>query len=170
MTLFIHIVLVNRIKEIDIVLERYKKAIQNEDLDTTLYAHRYAIHFDILPNITYLNQDLVAVIADLLQLFHQFPDSVWISQQSVDEGLDFCRVNFWVFSDSSAMQKQFSIWFQALFREAEVTDVLVRLVSLALEESDGIEIELTDWTRLNVLETDIQHAIQTEQEKNNIDM
>jgi len=151
------------------VFER-KKTIMTEKIVPSLYAHRYAIHFDIHPNISYLNQDIVVIIADLLQLFHQFPDGVWISQQSVDEGIDFCRVNFWVFSVTSEGLKEFSIWFQAIFREAGVTQVLERIVTCALDEADGIDVELSDWTRLNATETDIQKTIQTEQTKNNIDM
>ena len=84
----------------------------------SLHAHRYAIHFDISPQITYLNHELPIIIADLLPLFQGFPDDMWISQQSIDEGLDFCRVLFWVFSESSDALKFFGIWFQALFRDA----------------------------------------------------
>lgn len=142
----------------------------NEELAQSLHAHRYTVHFDIHPNISYLNQDMVVIIADLLQLFNQYPDGVWISQQSVDEGIDFCRVNFWVFSVSSDKLKEFSIWFQALFREAGVANVLERIVICALDEADGIDVELSDWTRLNATETDVQKALQYEQEKNNIDM
>ena len=136
--------------------------IQNEDVETSLHAHRYAIHFDILPEITYLNQESIVVIADLLKLFNQFPDDVWISQQSVDEGLDFCRVIFWVFSDSSDALKGFSIWFQALFRVEQVTEVLERLVKTALDEPDKIEVELTDWRRLHASVTDVEKAIKSE--------
>ncbi len=153
------------VKETDLVLQQRNNILKNKSHDLSLFTHRYAIHFDIHPNITYLNQDIVVIIADLLQLFHQFPDDVWISQQSVEEGLDFCRVNFWVFSDSSDALKQFSIWFQALFREKQVSEVLERLVLMALDESDNIEVDLTDWTRLNVLETDIKKAIQNENDK-----
>ncbi len=152
------------------MLDRDENMILNEDVEITLHAHRYAIHFDILPKITYLNQEIVSIIADLLQLFQQFPDQVWISQQSVDEGLDFCRVVFWVFSDSSDALKKFGIWFQALFREEKVTEVLERLVICALDESEEVEVELTDWTRLNVSESDIVKALQSEYAKNNIDM
>ncbi len=154
------------IKETDLVLQqRNNTSPKNKGHEVPIIAHRYAIHFDIHPNITYLNQDIVVIIADILQLIHQFPDDAWISQQSVEEGLDFCRVNFWVFSDSSDALKQFSIWFQALFREKQVSEVLERLVLMALDESDNIEVDLTDWTRLNVLETDIKKAIQNENDK-----
>ncbi len=139
--------------------------IQKQNADMSLQAHKYAVHFDILPEITYLNQKLPIIIADLLQLFHGFPDNLWISQQSVDEGLDFCRVIFWVFSESSDSLKTFGIWFQAIFRETQITDTLENLVTCSLEEPDAIEVALTDWTRLNTLAADVQKAIQTEIEK-----
>ena len=139
--------------------------IQNQDAAKQLEAHKYAIHFDILPEISYLNQDIPVIIADLLQLFQGFPDDVRISQQSVDEGLDFCRVVFWVFSESSDTLKTFSIWFQAIFREAQVANVLERLVNCALDDPSTVEVELTNWTRLHVLEADVEKVIQKEKAK-----
>ncbi len=131
----------------------------------SLYAHRYAIHFDISPQITYLNHELPIIIADLLPLFQGFPEDVRISQQSVDEGLDFCRVLFWVFSESSDALKSFSIWFQALFRDAQVASTLARVIACALDESDEIVVELLDWTRVHTLPKDVQNAVQTELDK-----
>ena len=138
---------------------------QNQGPANLLEAHKYAIHFDILPEITYLNQDSLLIIADLLPLFHQFPEDVRISQQLIDEGLDFCRVVFWVFSESSDALKAFSIWFQALFRESQVANVLERLVNFALDDPNSVEVELTDWTRLHVLESDIEKVILVEKNK-----
>lgn len=135
----------------------------------TIHAHRYAIHFDISPQITYLNQELPIIIADLLSLFQGFPENVWISQQSIDEGLDFCRVVFWVFSESSNALKSFSNWFQALFREAQVANILERIVVCALDETDDITVELIDWTRIHALPNDVQKALQNEFEKKSID-
>ena len=152
------------------MLNRKKDRPEIQDAEVSLYAHKYAIHFDIVPEISYLNQDIPILIAELLPLFHQFPKEIWISQQSVDEGLDFCRVIFWAFSESSDALKTFSIWFQAIFRESQVANVLERLVACALDEPDAAAVELTDWTRLNALEADIEKTIQTEKEKNNIDM
>lgn len=142
---------------------------QNQDNQRALEAHKYAIHFDILPEISYLNQEIPIIIAELLPILHQFPEDVWISQQSIDEGLDFCRVVFWVFSESSDALKTFSIWFQAIFREAQVAETLERLVGCALDDPDAAEIELTDWTRLHALEADVEKAIQTEKGKKYID-
>ena len=142
---------------------------QNQDNKRALEAHKYAIHFDILPEISYLNQGIPIIIAELLPILHQFPEDVWISQQSIDEGLDCCRVVFWVFSESSDALKTFSIWFQAIFREAQVAETLERLVGCALDDPDAAEIELTDWTRLNALEADVEKAIQTEKGKKYID-
>ncbi len=146
-----------------------EESTQNQDHERALEVHKYAIHFDILPEISYLNQDCVLVIADLLQLFHGFPKDVRISQQSVDEGLDFCRVVFWVFSESSDALKTFSIWFQAIFREAQVANALERLVFCALDDTDAAAVELTDWMRLNALESDVVKVVQTEKGKNCID-
>lgn len=142
---------------------------QNQDNQRALEAHKYAIHFDILPEISYLNQEIPIIIAELLPILHHFPEDVWISQQSIDEGLDFCRVVFWVFSESSDALKTFSIWFQAIFREAQVAETLERLVGCALDDPDAAEIELTDWTRLHALEADVEKAIQTEKGKKYID-
>ena len=67
---------------------------QNKERERSPYAHKYAIHFDILPEISYLNEELPLLIADLLPIFHGFPQDAWISEKWVDEGLDFCRVVF----------------------------------------------------------------------------
>ena len=104
--------------------------------------------FDILPEISYLNEDLPVLIADLLPLFQGFPRGVWISEKWVDEGLDFCRVVFRVCSESPDPIKTFGNWFQAIFREPAVAEVLERLVSHALDDPKDIEVILTDWTRL----------------------
>ena len=135
----------------------------------SMNAHRYAIHFDISPQITYLNQELPQIIADLLPLFQGFPEDVWMAQQSIDEGIDFCRVVFWVFSESSNALKSFGIWFQALFREVQVANILERIIVCALDESDDITVELLDWTRVHALPMDVEKAIQKELEKNIID-
>ena len=146
-----------------------KDVMQNQDNEMSFHAHKYAIHFDILPEISYLNQEIPVIIADLLPLFHGFPKDVRISQQSVDEGLDFCRVVFWVFSESSDALKTFSIWFQAIFREAQVAETLERLVGCALDNPDATAVELTDWTRLHALAADVEKATQTEKGKKYID-
>lgn len=111
-------------------------------------SHKYAIHFDILPEISYLNEELVLLIADFLPAFRGFPEGVQITEKWVDEGLDFCRVVFWVSGESPDAIKSFANWFQAIFREARIAKVLERLVVCALDESEGIEVILSDWTRL----------------------
>lgn len=130
--------------------------------ETTLYAHKYSIQLDIFPEITYLNHERTAIIADLLPHFHDFPSEVWISHQSVDEGLDFCRVIFWVFSESSESLKLFGIWFQALFRDTQLSKILEKLVYFALDDPVGIEVELSDWTRILTSDVDIDRAVQME--------
>ncbi|MYB66238.1 hypothetical protein F4X73_16255 [Candidatus Poribacteria bacterium] len=130
--------------------------------DTELLTHKYAIQFDISPEISYLDHDRVVVIADLLPLFRGFPEGVWISQQSVDEGLDFCRVILWVFSESADAIKSFSIWFQALFRNTHLAETLERLVYYALDDAIDLEVELTDWTRLLVSDAEFSEVMQNE--------
>ena len=121
---------------------------QNKELQRSPHSYKYAVHFDILPEISYLNQNLVLLIADFLPLIHDFPQGVWISEKKVDEGLDFCRVVFSVCSESPDDVKTFGNWFQAIFREPSVAEVLERLVVHALDEPNDAEVTLTDWTRL----------------------
>ena len=121
---------------------------QDRERERSSYAHKYAIHFDILPEISYLNQELTVLVADLLPIFRDFPQEVQISERWVDEGLDFCRVVFWVSAASPDAIKTFGNWFQAIFREPSVAEVLERLVAHALDEPDAAEVILTDWTRL----------------------
>ena len=121
---------------------------QSEKPQRSLYTHKYAIHFDILPEISYLNQEFPLLIADFLQLFDGFPQGVEITEKSVDEGLDFCRVVFSVCSESPDDVKTFGNWFQAIFRDPLVAEILERLVACALDEPNEAEVILTDWTRL----------------------
>lgn len=121
---------------------------RHEKPQDSAYSHKYAVHFDILPEISYLNQDLVLLIADFLPTFHGFPQDIQISEKWVDEGLDFCRVIFWVSAESPDAIKTFANWFQAVFREPPIAQVLERLVVCALDESKDTEVILTDWTRL----------------------
>lgn len=121
---------------------------QSEEPQRDQYTHKYAVHFDILPEISYLNQDLVLLIADFLPTFHDFPQDVEISEKWVDEGLDFCRVVFCVSAESPDAIKTFANWFQAIFREPSVATVLERLIVCALDEPNDAEVILTDWTRL----------------------
>ena len=121
---------------------------QNRKSERATHSHKYAIHFDILPEISYLNQALVLLIADFLPILHEFPADVRISEKRVDEGLDFCRVVFTVSAESPDAIKTFGNWFQAIFREPAVTAVLERLIAHALDEPKPTEVMLTDWTRL----------------------
>ena len=127
---------------------RLSMQTQNRKRERSPHSHKYAVHFDILPEISYLNQDLVLLIADFLPTFHGFPQDVEISEKSVDEGLDFCRVVFCVSAESPDAIKTFANWFQAIFREPPIAEVLERLVVHALDEPDDAEVILTDWTRL----------------------
>ncbi len=118
------------------------------DIRQDLPLHKYAVHFDILPEISYLNHDLVMLVADLLPIFRDFPQNVQISDKRVDEGLDFCRVVFWASAESPEAIKSFANWFQAIFRDESIAQVLERLVFCALDDPEGLEVILTDWTRL----------------------
>jgi hypothetical protein len=53
-----------------------------------------------------------------------------------------------VSAESPDAIKTFANWFQAIFREPPITQVLERLVVFALDESNDTEVILTDWTRL----------------------
>ena len=97
-----------------------------------------------------------------MPLFEGFPAGVWISQQTVEEGLDFCQVNFWTFAEEPDPIKAFSIWFQAFFRDERVIDLLERFVKHALEDSDEIEITLLDWARVHVTEDEARQAAEKE--------
>lgn len=121
---------------------------RNQKSQDSPHSHKYAIHFDILPEISYLNEELVILIADFLPTFRGFPEGIQITEKWVDEGLDFCRVVFWVTAESPDAIKTFANWFQAIFREPSIAKVLERLVLCALDEPDDIEVILTDWTRL----------------------
>ena len=121
---------------------------RNQKLQDSPHSHKYAIHFDILPEISYLNEELVILIADFLPAFRGFPEGVQIAEKWVDEGLDFCRVIFWVSGASPDAIKSFANWFQAIFREGSISEVLERLVVCALDEPEDLEVILSDWTRL----------------------
>ena len=125
-------------------------------------AHKYSIEFDISPEISYLNDPLPQLLPEFLPLFEGFPEGVWIAQQVVEEGLDFCRVTFWAFAEEPDAIKAFSIWFQAFFRDERVIDLLERFVKYALDDSDEIEITLLDWARVHATEQETQQAAQTE--------
>ena len=131
---------------------------QAEARDLCLQAHKYSIQFDISPEISYLNDSLPRLLPEFLPLFDGFPEGVWISQQAVEEGLDFCQVTFWAFAKEPDTIKAFSIWFQAFFRDERFIDLLERFVKYALEDSDEIEVALLDWARVHVSEEEVQQA------------
>ena len=132
---------------------------------SNLITYKFAIQFDVLPEITYLNQSIPILITDLLPILEGFPIDVWISQQSIDEGLDFCRVIFWVFSESTDAMKRFTIWFQEIFRDQKVSGFLERLIRCSLDDPEQIDIILSDWTRIYTSSADNQAAIDAEESK-----
>lgn len=146
--------------------------VQKDEPSIPLQAHKYSIRFDILPEISYLNDPLCVLLADFFPLFRGFPEKVWISQQDIQEGLDFCSINFWVFSEVPDAIKEFSIWFQGIFREEQVSSVLENFVQHTLEEPDEVEVILADWSRIHTESAEIQKCIEQElmrQAKSEID-
>ena len=150
---------------------RRKEKTRNDPLPTDqrpevtqvdLQAHKYSIEFDISPEISYLNDPLPQLLPEFLPLFEGFPGGVWISQQVVEEGLDFCRVTFWAFTESPEAIKAFSIWFQEFFRDERIIDLLERFVKYALEDADGLEVALLDWARIHVTEDEVRRAVEVE--------
>ncbi|RKU05734.1 hypothetical protein C6502_22675 [Candidatus Poribacteria bacterium] len=135
---------------------------QPEVIDLYLQAHKYSIQFDISPEISYLNDSLPRLLPEFLPLFEGFPEGVWIAQQAVEEGLDFCQVTFWAFAEEPNAIKAFSIWFQAFFRDERFIDLLERFVKYALEDSDEIEVVLLDWARIHVTEEEVRQAVEEE--------
>jgi len=53
----------------------------------------YQIHFDILPEITYLNDQILLNRAS--EILAQFPTTVKLDLLDIEEGLDFCQIRFW---------------------------------------------------------------------------
>ena len=127
-----------------------------------LQARKYSIQFDILPEISYLNEQLCRLIADFLPLCKGFPEGVWLSQQGVEEGLDFCTINFWAVSEEPEAIKEFSIWFGEFFREESVSDLLERFVRHSLEKPGEVEVSLANWSRSHVAEAEVQEIVQRE--------
>ena len=135
---------------------------QPEMSELHLQAHKYSIEFDISPEISYLNDSLPRLLPEFLPLFEGFPEGVWVSQQVVEEGLDFCRVTFWVFAEDPDAIKAFSIWFQAFFRNEQLISLLERFVKYALDDSDEIEVALLDWARIHATEEEARQTAEKE--------
>ena len=137
---------------------------QAEDFPNALHANKYGIRFDILPEISYLDAQLCRLIADILPLCKGFPEELWLSQEKVEEGLDSCSVNFWVFSEESETIKEFSIWFESFFRDASVSKFLERFVEHALEKAGDEEVILANWSRIHATEDEVSAVVKREME------
>ena len=125
-----------------------------------VWAYKYAIQFSILPEITYLNdQHLTTYFLDHLQ---GIPSSVWLSNQTCEEGIDFCTFNFWVFATDSDKIKEFSIWFYSFFRDANISEELEAFVLSNLDDSEELTVILTDWSRIQIPESDTKKIITQE--------
>jgi len=127
-----------------------------------LYGHKYGILFDIDPQISYLNDRICRLFAELFPLFDGFPEGIWISQQTVSEGLNACQVRFWVFAKTSDALKEFAIWFEAFFRREGVIELFERFVQSALDEPDTLKVTLADWSRELVTDAELRKAVEGE--------
>lgn len=127
-----------------------------------LQAQKLSVRFDILPAISYLDDHLCCLLIDLLPMLEGFPEAVWISQKTCEEGLDFCQLNFWAFSADPDAIKEFSIWFQGIFRNEEVSRLLERFVHHALEKPNDAEVLLSDWSRIHVTDNEVRQLVDQE--------
>ena len=127
-----------------------------------LHAHKLSVRFDILPAISYLDDRLCCLLIDLFPILESFPETVWISQKTCEEGLDFCQLNFWAFSVDPDAIKEFSNWFQGIFRNEEVSRLLERFVQHALEKPNEAEVFLSDWSRIHVTANEVREIVDQE--------
>ena len=128
----------------------------------SLQAQKLSVRFDILPAISYLDADLCCLLIDMFPVLEGFPEAVCISQKTCEEGLDFCQLNFWAFSVDPDAIKEFSIWFQGIFRNEEVSGLLERFVRHALEKPNEAEVILSDWSRVHVTENEVREIVEQE--------
>ena len=135
---------------------------QAKDDSIPLQAQKLSVRFDILPEISYLDDSLCCLLIDLFPIMEGFPDSVWISYKTCEEGLDFCQLNFWAFSADPDAIKEFSNWFQGIFRNEEVSGLLERYVRHALEKPNEAEVLLSDWSRVHVTENEVREIVSQE--------
>ena len=139
---------------------RQNKKMETKAPQVEVWAYKYAIQFSILPEITYLNdQHLTTYFLDHLQ---GIPSSVWLSNQTCEEGIDFCTFNFWVFATDSDKIKEFSIWFYSFFRDANISEELEAFVLSNLDDSEELTVILTDWARIQIPESDTKKIITQE--------
>lgn len=127
-----------------------------------LQAQKLSVRFDILPAISYLDDRLCCLLIDLFPMLEGFPKRVWISRKTCEEGLDFCQLNFWAFSADSDAIKEFSIWFQGIFRNKEVSGPLEQFVRHALEQPNEAEVFLSDWSRVHVTDHEVREIVNQE--------
>ena len=142
--------------------ETNRADVQAKSAPIPLQAQKLSVRFDILPEISYLDDYLCVLLVDFFPLLHGFPERVWISQKRCEEGLDFCQLNFWAFSEAPNAIKEFSIWFQGIFRDREVSSLLERVVLHALEKPNEAEVLLSDWSRVHVTEDEVREIVSQE--------
>ncbi|MDE0300224.1 MAG: hypothetical protein OXN17_16435 [Candidatus Poribacteria bacterium] len=129
---------------------------------TRIEAHKLSVRFEVVPAISYLDDRLCRLLIDFFPMLEGFPKRVWISQKTCEEGLDFCQLNFWAFSKDSNAIKEFSIWFQGIFRNQAVSRLLERFIQHALEEPNEAEVFLSDWSRIHVSDNEVREMVNQE--------
>ena len=135
---------------------------EEEDDSIPVQAHKLSVRFDILPAISYLDDRLCCLLIDFFPVLEGFPKRVWISRKTCEEGLDFCQLNFWAFSADPDAIKEFSVWFQGIFRNEEVSGLLERFVLHALEQPNETEVFLSDWSRVHVTDNEVREIVKQE--------
>tara|TARA_B100000686_G_C16388551_1_gene761264 strand:- start:183 stop:602 length:420 start_codon:yes stop_codon:yes gene_type:complete len=130
--------------------------VPNKD-ETSIHAHHYQVHFDILPEITYLDDR--NLLNQSIRTLARFPSIVTLDLVRIEEGLDFCQIRFWAFTKYTERIKQFSIWFQAYFRHPRISSELEEMVWNNIEDNKSISVILSDWSRILVQPEQIKQAI-----------
>ena len=123
----------------------------------SVHAHQYQIHFDILPEITYLDDH--NLLSQSIRSLTRFPRIVTLDLVEIEEGLDFCQIRFWAFTKHTEKIKQFSIWFQAYFRHPHISSELEEMIWNNIEDNKSISVILSDWSRILVQPQQIKQAI-----------
>ena len=113
------------------------------------------IYFDILPEITYFNDQILLNRAS--GILAQFSTTAKLDLLDIEEGLDFCQIRFWLTTIADKI-KQFSIWFQAYFRHPSISAELENIVCSTLDNNEQLEVVLSDSSRLLIQPPEIKKS------------
>jgi len=125
--------------------------------ELSIQAHKYQIHFDILPEITYLDEQ--SLLNRSIDSLSKFPNTVILDSVEIEEGLDYCQIRFWAFTRFAHKIKKFSIWFQAYFRQPQISAELEEMVWDNIEDNGNVSVILSDWSRVLVQPDQIKKVI-----------